>query len=87
MDDLIRREDVLRIIKAGWSNHCSCKDMCDEIKELPTAYDVDKVCEKLNEMSYVEERNPMAPFGDIDTKVVTLSTAKLIVKAGGVNES
>ena len=36
MSDYIRREDVLGIIRSGWSNHYSCKDMCDEIKELPT---------------------------------------------------
>ena len=36
MSDYIRREDVLGIISSGWSNHYSCKDMCDEIKELPT---------------------------------------------------
>lgn len=62
-----------------------CSMLQREIEMQDTAYDVDKVCEKLNEMSYVEERNPMDPFGDIDTKVVTLSTAKLIVKAGEDN--
>ena len=36
MSGYIRREDVLGIISSGWSNHYSCKDMCDEIIELPT---------------------------------------------------
>lgn len=100
MDDLINKSKAIKVLeskKKGFENCISKKevqlnrewnkavDECiSELQNQPIAYDVDKVCEKLNEMSYVEERNPMDPFGDIDTKVVTLSTAKLIVKAGGI---
>lgn len=76
MDDLIRREDVLRIIRDGWNNHYSCKDMCDEIKELPTAYNVDKVLEQIDKEK-----------GHLSFEQMRIEKAKEIVKAGGVNEN
>ena len=47
MSRLIREEDVLKIIRNGWSNHWSCKEMCEAISDISTAYDVDKVVEQL----------------------------------------
>ena len=51
---LIDANEVLNIIRNGWSNHYSCKDMCDEINNIPTAYDIDKVVEQLEECANEE---------------------------------
>lgn len=88
MDDLIRREDAMQRfldeVKQSGKDHIHINTIKKLLDDVDVAYNVDKVCKKLDEMSYVEEKNPLDPFGDIDTKVVTLSTAKRIVKAGGV---
>ena len=48
---LIDANEVLNIIRNGWSNHYSCKDMCDEINNIPTAYDIDKVAKDVREVA------------------------------------
>ena len=50
MGRLLREEDVLKIIRNGWSNHQSCKEMCDEIVCLPTAFNVEAVVKELEEL-------------------------------------
>ena len=52
MGRLLREEDVLKIIRNGWSNHYSCKDMCDEIIHLPTAFNVEAVVKELDKRRY-----------------------------------
>lgn len=66
MSDYIRREDVLGIIRSGWSNHYSCKDMCDEIKELPTVDEkeiirktVERIVERLEEYRNFEDNDSL----------------------------
>ena len=78
MSRLIREEDALKVIRNGWSNHCSCKEMCEEINDIPTAYDIDKVVEQLERRAY--ETADWMCGGTM--KAVELTDAIKIVKGG-----
>ena len=84
MSDYIRREDALRIIRDGWSNHYSRKDMCDEINELPTL-DETEIIRKAFER--VVERLKELKTNAFDDESVIISDAIEIVKEEcGINE-
>ena len=91
MSRLIREEDVLKIIRNGWSNHWSCKEMCEAISDISTAYDVDKVVEQIDSISveradYSEsvECN-ISERGCISSCYECIKNhVEMIVKAGGV---
>lgn len=55
----------------------------DVIYNMPTAYDPDKVVEKLKKDSYTETQNDMDPFDP--SEVVNLESAIEIVEGGGVD--
>ena len=63
---------------------CMDSELREIIERQPTAYDVEKVVERLEEESYTEVADDMNPFGDIPVKVVSLKDAIEIVKKGGV---
>lgn len=76
---LIDANEALNIIRNGWSNHYSCKDMCDEINNIPTAYDINEVVKQLEECSvtYCKEYG----YAE-DENVLYLPDAIEIVKGG-----
>lgn len=57
--------------------------LCELIDAQPTAYDPDKVVEKLKKDSYTETQNDMDPFDP--SEVVNLESAIEIVEGGGVD--
>ena len=57
--------------------------LCELIDAQPTAYDPDKVVEKLKKDSYTETPNDMNPFDP--SEVVNLESAIEIVEGGGVD--
>ena len=89
MNDLISRQEVLDMIDRMYDNE---KDLIrsvwerdsikDRIKEIQTAYDVDKVVEQLKDRSTLSR-----PVGwSKSHEIVTLKDAIEIVKAGGNND-
>ena len=85
MSDFVRKSDVIQILKeCNLDETLFEKDVFDKINNLPTAYDMGKVVEALQENSYVEVADDMDAFGDIEHKVVRLDNAIEIVKQGGV---
>lgn len=66
--------------------HCAYSDdleILEKIDAQPTAYDPDKVVEKLKKDSYTETQNDMDPFEP--SEVVNLESAIEIVEGGGVD--
>lgn len=66
--------------------HCAYSDdleILEKIDAQPTAYDPDKVVEKLKKDSYTETQNDMDPFDP--SEVVNLESAIEIVEGGGVD--
>lgn len=57
--------------------------LCELIDAQPTAYDPDKVVEKLKKDSYTETQNDMDHFDP--SEVVNLESAIEIVEGGGVD--
>lgn len=57
--------------------------LCELIDAQPTAYDTDKVVEKLKKDSYTETPNDMNTFDP--SEVVNLESAIEIVEGGGVD--
>ena len=64
-------------------NKSQMKAILDFIDSQPTAYDPDKVVEKLKKDSYTEPPNDMNPFDP--SEVVNLESAIEIVEGGGVD--
>ena len=64
-------------------NKSQMKAILDFIDSQPTAYDQDKVVEKLKKDSYTETPNDMNPFDP--SEVVNLESAIEIVEGGGVD--
>ncbi len=81
-NDLISRSAVIKIIedeiklKSSYVEHNAQIDIMFKVKEMPTAYDVDKVVERL-------EVNSMFAQED-DEPFVMLDDAVEIVKSGGI---
>lgn len=84
MSDLISRSDVIQILKeCNLDETLFEKDVFDKIRNLPTAYDVDKVIKrlkKLRDCKYLTGiTNNAYEFGACDA----LNDAIKIIKAGG----
>ena len=93
MSDLISRSELIKHFKAIQQEEnvvgLEFVAMIDEIKEQPTAYDVDKVVKKLNELDVKAiKRYKGGTFGDYEGTdyYIKKSEAIEIVKAGGINE-
>lgn len=79
MSDLISRSDVIQILKeCNLGETLFEKDVFDKIRNLPTAYDVDKVVEQLEAYSDADEAEQLGTV-----PIVGLADAIKIVKAGG----
>ena len=96
MSDLIRREDVIKLVNQFVFG--LCKDQNDEVRrifnkyieKMPTAYDIDKVVEELEHKKEEVQRmrNTCVALSDLevcDIENVTYERAIEIVKQGGVS--
>lgn len=102
MSDLISRSELIKRFLVSKDGHripemdcdnfevtVSVKDVKTIIKEQPTAYDIDKVVEELNELEVKENtRYKNGDFGDFDgvDYYIKKSDAIEIVKHGGVSD-
>ena len=97
MSDLIRREDVIKLVNQFVFG--LCKEQNDEarktfnkyIEKMPTAYDIDKVVEELEQKKEEVQRmrNTCVALSDLevcDIENVTYKRAIEIVKHGGVSD-
>lgn len=94
MSDLISRQAVIdfierRIVKVTDEYVLSeLRGLCENIYEMQTAYDVDKVVELLENSAHWTQNtyDPDGYSNDDSEEAVFLSEAIEIVKAGGLNE-
>ena len=93
MSDLISRSELIKHFEAIQQQEnvvgLEFIAMIDEIKEQPTAYDVDKVVEELNELDVTAiRRYEGGTFGNYEGTDYYIEKSKAIeiVKAGGENE-
>ena len=95
MSGLIRREDVTRLVNKFVFGLCKAQN--DEVikifnkyvEKIPTAYDIDKVVEKLEENASRYTKKYNTPYGNNgyrDVKAISVNRAIEIVKAGVKNE-
>ena len=96
MSDLIRREDVIKLVNQFVFG--LCKDQNDEVRKtfnkyiekMPTAYDIDKVVAELEQKKEEVQRmrNTCVALSDLevcDIENVTYERAIEIIKQGGVS--
>lgn len=82
-NDLISRSEVVKIIeeeiekKLSYEVHDAQIDIMFKVKELPVAYNVDKVVERLEKAKYEDDLYPC-------NLAVEIEEAKSIVKSGGI---
>lgn len=82
-NDLISRSEVVKIIeeeiekKLSYEVHNAQIDIMFKVKELPVAYNVDKVVERLEKAKYEDDLYPC-------NLAVEIEEAKSIVKSGGI---
>lgn len=94
-NDLISRSAVIKIIedeiklKSSYVEHNAQIDIMFKVKEMPTAYDVDKVVERLEDMRLKREEqlrtcadNDMADY--FRCKMSAIAEVIEIVKSGGI---
>lgn len=102
MSDLISRIELLKRFCVTKDGHriperdcdnlevtVSIKDVNTIIKEQPTAFDVDKVVEELQENSSRYTKKYVTPYGNNgykDVKAISIHKAIEIVKHGGVSD-
>ena len=97
MSDLIRREDVIKLVNQFVFG--LCKDQNDEVRrifnkyieKMPTAYDINNVVEELEQKKEEVQRmrNTCVALSDLevcDIENVTYERAIEIVKQGGVSD-
>ena len=97
MSDLIRREDVIKLVNQFVFG--LCKDQNDEVRrifnkyieKMPTAYDIDKVVEELEHKKEEVQRmrNTCVALSDLevcDIENATYERAIEIVKQGSVRK-
>ena len=97
MSDLIRREDVIKLVNQFVFG--LCKDQNDEVRrifnkyieKMPTAYDINNVVEELEQKKEEVQRmrNTCVALSDLevcDIENVTYKRAIEIVKHGGVSD-
>ena len=86
MSDLISRSQLLKEIETFGG----CVDaLHDYIQNMPTAYDIDKVVEELEENASRYTKKYLTPYGNNgyrDTKAISIHKAIEIVKHGGVSD-
>ena len=96
MNDLIRREDVIKLVNQFVFG--LCKEQNDEVRrtfnkyieKMPTAYDIGKVIEELEENSSRYTKKYVTPYGNNgyrDVKAISIHKAIEIVKQGGTSAS
>ena len=91
-NDLISRSAVVKIIedeiklKSSYVEHNAQIDIMFKVKEMPTAYDVDKVVEQLEKESQnIELIYPTDQGYDYEDAIgIDINKAKQIVKSGGI---
>lgn len=89
MNDLIRREDVIKLVNQFVFGLCKAQN--DEVikifnkyvEKIPTAYDVDNVVRQLKTDSSVK----LYGSGNSNNYLIPLEKAIEIVKAGGMNNN
>ena len=93
MSDLISRSELIKHFEAVQSQEDAIGldfvAIIDEIKEQPTAYDIDKVVDKLEENASRYTKKYNTPYGNNgyrDVKAISIHKAIEIVKAGVKNE-
>ena len=95
MSDLISRRGLIKHFEAVQSQECAIGldfvAIIDEIKEQPTAYDIDKVVEELEgkKEKVQRMRNTCVSLSDLEVcniENVTYERAIEIVKQGGVGK-
>ena len=93
MSDLISRSELIKHFEAIQQQEnvvgLEFIAMIDEIKEQPTAYDIDKVVKELNKLDVKAiKRYKGGTFGDYEGTDYYIKKSKAIeiVKAGGKNE-
>ena len=105
MSDLISRSDVLTLLYRIFDKyHMSTDkttelrgfgtDVFKEIREMPTAYDIDNVVEELESNSFITvkqeeaqtKRKDIQSYIAVEKEVVLLKDAIEIVKHGGVSD-
>lgn len=95
MNDLISRKKVIDILekekslKCGYDADIAIFSIEKGIKEMPTAYSVDKVVEELEENSSRYTKKYLTPYGNNgyrDTKAISIHKAIEIVKQCGVSD-
>lgn len=89
MSDLISRKKVIDILekekslRCGYDADIAIFSIEKGIKEMPTAYDVDKVVEELDKASYLVPPKNKGYYAD---NAINLEDAIEIVKQGGVSD-
>ncbi len=91
-NDLISRSAVVKIIedeiklKSSYVEHNAQIDIMFKVKEMPTAYDVDKVVEQLEKESQnIELIYPTDQGYDYEDAIgIDINKTKQIVKSGGI---
>ena len=101
MSDLISRSDVLDLLygifdkyKISTDKNTSIgksfgADVFEEIRNMPTSYDIDNVVEELEENSRRYTKKYTTPYGNNgykDTKAIIVNKAIEIVQHGGVSD-
>ena len=95
MSDLISRKKVIDILEKEKSLRCSYDadiailSIEKGIRELPTAYSVNKVVEELHENASRYTKKYVTPYGNNgyrDTKAISIRKAIEIVKQGSVSD-
>ena len=101
MSDFVRKSDVLDLLyvifdkyKMSTDKNTSIgksfgTDVFEEIRNMPTAYDIDKVVEELEENASRYTKKYTTPYGNNgykDTKAISIHKAIEIVKQGGVSD-
>lgn len=101
MSDLIRKSDVLDLLYGIFNKyrmstdktHSICNsfgnEVFEEIKNMPTAYDIDKVVKELKKNASRYTKKYVTPYGNNgyrDTKAISIRKAIEIVKQGSVSD-
>ena len=95
MSDLISRSKVIDILekekslRCGYDADIAILSIEKGIRELPTAYSVNKVVEELEENASRYTKKYVTPYGNNgykDVKAISIHNAIEIVKQGGVSD-
>lgn len=96
MSDLISRSTLMSRIESErrqWGDDYDVEQILGDIEDTPTAYDVNKVVEqledvgqKMSESKSIQKYGKSSPANHRYYKAVSVKRAIEIVKGGGVNE-